>query len=273
MTLRALILAAALALPTAAAAQDDQTLADIRQELSILFVELQTLKRELSTTGTPSVNLAGTGALERIDAMEAELRRLTARAEELEFRIDSVVSDGTNRIGDLEFRLCELEPDCDIAALGDTPSLGGVEVAPGPAPAPTTPPSGGAELAIGEQADFDRAKEALDSGSFRAAADLFAAFTEAYKGGPLTGQAHFWRGEALTALGETADAARAYLESFSGAPDGPKAPEALLKLGLALGTLGQQADACITLGEVSNRYPTSTAAIEAVNARAQLGCA
>ncbi len=43
-----------LMLPHFAAAQQDQTLADIRQELSVLFVDVQRLKRELSTTGWPS---------------------------------------------------------------------------------------------------------------------------------------------------------------------------------------------------------------------------
>lgn len=36
------------------AQEQDQTLADIRQELSVLYVDLQRLKRELSTTGAPS---------------------------------------------------------------------------------------------------------------------------------------------------------------------------------------------------------------------------
>ena len=41
-----------LALAGAAQAQNrDETLADIRQEMSVLYVELQKLKRELSTTG------------------------------------------------------------------------------------------------------------------------------------------------------------------------------------------------------------------------------
>ncbi len=59
------------------------------------------------------------------------------------------------------------------------------------------------QLAVGEQADFDRAKAALDSGDFRSAADLFATFTETYTGGPLTGRGAFLRGEALAGLGET----------------------------------------------------------------------
>ena len=63
-----------LAAPVAAQEQD-QTLADIRQELTVLFVEIQKLKRELSTTGGATANLAGTSIPARVDAMEAELVR------------------------------------------------------------------------------------------------------------------------------------------------------------------------------------------------------
>jgi hypothetical protein len=42
--------------PLGAAAQDDQTLADVRQELTVLNVEIQKLRRELSTTGTAQAN-------------------------------------------------------------------------------------------------------------------------------------------------------------------------------------------------------------------------
>ena len=105
------------------------------------------LRRELSTTGTPGVALGGTSALERIDAMEAELRRLTGRTEELENRINRVVADGTNRVGDLEFRLCELEQGCEIGSLGLTPNLGGDD---GVAPPAATPPCRDRRGAIGD---------------------------------------------------------------------------------------------------------------------------
>ncbi len=268
MMVRALLLSAAL-IPGAATAQDDQTLADIKQQVSILFTEVQSLKRELSTTGAPNMNLQGTGALERIDAMEAELRRLTGRTEEIENRIDRVVSDGTNRIGDLRFRLCEIEEGCDFATLGETPPLGGDAPA---TPAPAEPVTDGAQMAVGEQASFDRAKEALDSGSFRSAAEQFETFTQNYTGGPLNGEAHFLRGQALSELGDDAGAARAYLESFSGQPEGARAPEALLQLGLKLDELGQRADACATLAEVPVRFPNSGAATQANEALSRLSC-
>jgi tol-pal system protein YbgF len=206
-----------------------------------------------------------------MNAIEAQLSRLTARTEEIELRINRVVEDGTNRIGDLEFRIVELEGG-DVGAIGETKPLGGGAIAGLPPLDPGQDQQPAPELAVSEKADFDRAKAALDSGSFRSAADLFAAYSETYVGGPLSGQAHYWRGEALMAEGDTANAARAWLQSFSDDPGGPLAADALLKLGMALNTLGQINESCATLGEVPNRYPGSAAATEAMNARASMGC-
>lgn len=247
-----------------------ETLADIRQELSMLYVEVQRLKRELSTTGAADPGISGGTTLQRVDAIEAALQHLTAKTEELEFRINRIVRDGTNRIGDLEFRLVELEGG-DVSQLSETTTLGGEDLAVAPEPV-AAPNTGEAEMALSEQDDFDAAKAALEAGKPRQAADLFAAFTKTYPGGPLSGEAHFLRGEALSAMGETAPAARAYLQSFSGAPDGPRAPQALYRLGEVLGDLGQMQDACVTLGEVGARFPGSEAAAEAETARSALGC-
>ncbi len=112
-------------LPAALAAQEDRTLADIRQDLTVLNVEMQKLKRELSTTGGPQVATGGSSLPDWVQAIEAELQRLTALTERLQFRIDSIVEDGTRRIGDLEFRLVELEGG-DVSQLGETSTLGGV---------------------------------------------------------------------------------------------------------------------------------------------------
>ncbi len=253
----------------ASMAQDrTQTLADIRQELSLLYVEIQNLKRELSTTGAASGSGAGGSVLDRVDAIETALSGLIGRTEELEFRIDRIVRDGTNRIGDLEFRLVELEGG-DLSQLGQTTTLGGGEAPTGPAVANT---DDAGQMAMGEQADFDAAYAALGEGNFEDAVNRFGTFTDTYTGGPLSGQAHFLRGEALSGLGRTTDAARAYLTSFSGSPDGLRAPDALFKLGEALGELGQTSEACATLGEVGVRFPTSPVVAEAEAVRRTLGC-
>lgn len=253
----------------APAPTDDATLADIRQELTVLAAEMARLRRELSTTGPADVRLPAS-ALERLDALEAELRDLTARTEALTGRIDRVVADGTNRLGDLEFRLVELEGG-DTGALGETTTLGGGE-APA-APAPALPAEGaGAELAMAEQQDFDRAVAAAEAGDEAEAARLFGAFAEAYPGSPLAGEAQLRRGEALRDEGDLPGAARAFLAGFSGDPDGPRAAETLLSLGEALRDLGQTQEACVTFAEVRVRFMDSEAATEAREAATAMSC-
>tara|TARA_R110002049_G_scaffold23781_5_gene84613 strand:+ start:62612 stop:63442 length:831 start_codon:yes stop_codon:yes gene_type:complete len=261
-----------LASPGAVVAQDDQTLADIRQQLTILNVEVQKLRRELSTTGGATVEATGGSVLERVNTMESELQRLTSKSEELENRINRVVADGTNRIGDLEYRLVELEGG-DVSTLGTTSTLGGEDQTSVAAPitAPATP-TNQSELAVSEEADFKRAQEALASSDFRSAADLFATFNQTYPGGPLAAEAELRRGEALNGMGDTREAARAFLASFSSDPVGPVAPQALFELGRALGVLGQTQEACVTLGEVAVRFPGNPIVAQAESQRQSLAC-
>ncbi|MFK7938605.1 MAG: tetratricopeptide repeat protein [Roseovarius sp.] len=258
-------------------AQSDGTLADIRQELSVLYVEIQKLNRELSTTGSAGTATGGTSLLERVNTIESELARLTAKTEELEFNIKAVVKDGTNRIGDLEFRLCELEADCDLGQLSEGTTLGGVDVTGssggggGTTPA-TTPTEPGVELAVGEKADFDAAEEALAAGNWAEAASLLENYRRNYPGGPLADKAGIMRGDALEGAGDLTGAARAYLDVFSTTPDGAQAPDALYNLGRALGQLGQTNEACMTLGEVEVRFPSADAVLEARSTMQNLGC-
>ena len=257
----------------AQAQQSDQTLADIRQELNILFVEVQRLKRELSTTGSPNVQLGGSTVLDRVAAIEAELQRLTAQTEQLQNRVNRVVTDGTNRIGDLEFRLVELEGG-DVSQLGETTTLGGDTGAPQPPASGAETDTGqeGTQLAVGEESDFNRAVQALSEGNYQAAAEQFASFNQTYPGSPLAQAAEFNRGKAFDGMGNTREAARAYLAAFSADSEGTKAPEALFELGAALGRLGQTEQACITLGEVGVRFPTSEAVTSANEEMTQLSC-
>ena len=266
-------------LPFGALAQSrDETLADIRQELTVLNVEIQKLKRELSTTGNSGGAAVGGSVLERMDALEAEASRLISKTEQLEFRINSVVQDGTNRIGDLEFRLVELEGG-DVSKLGETSTLGG-EVPEGTAAGTIAPPvdtgsstgEPAAQMAVAEKADFDAAQAALDAGQASDALQKYEAFLLNYPGSPMQAQAELGKGKALEATGEITQAARSYLAAFSSDPSGPAAPEALFNLGRGLGQLGQGPEACTTLMEVGNRFPAAPQVQQADAERARLGC-
>lgn len=247
-----------------------ETLADIRQQLTMMHVEMQRLTTELSTTGAAQPQGGGETQLQRLDALEGELRRITGKVEELEYRIERIVRDGTNRIADLEYRLVELEGG-DVSKLKEGTTLGG-DAKKTPLVNVLPPVSTGSELAVSEQVDFETAKDAYDDQDFERAAELFAGFVENYPGGPMNGDAHFWRGESLSELGEWSAAARSYLQSFSSAPDSDVAPRALFKLGVSLDRIGQREEACLTLNEVGIRYPDSEAAGLADSEMSRMKC-
>jgi tol-pal system protein YbgF len=270
--MRKVLMCLSFALSVGPLAAQDSSLVDIRTELGQLNASIVQLRSELSSGNTGGLTITG-DTLQRIDIIEAELSKLTSKTESLENRINRVVTDGTTRVGDLEFRLCELEAGCDIGSVGETPVLGGGTGSASAAVAPTgAPDTGGAELAVSERADFERAQEALAAGDFRGAADQFTAFNESYPGGPLAADAYFLRGQALAQSGDWNNAARSYLESFSGSPDAPRAPEALFRLGLALYELGQSEEACLMLKEVSVRDPGSDQVLPANSSMRNLDC-
>lgn len=268
------LLVMALVFPGWAPAQDTETLADIRQQLAVLSVELKKLTRELSTTGSAGNVALGASLIDRTNAIESELQRLNALTEAIELRITRVTSDGSNRIGDLEFRICELEPGCDPGKLGESKPLGGAaaQAAAPPAPAATSAAPDGPALAASEQADFDRARTAFDNGDFAGAAAQMAGFVQNYPGSPLSGQAGLIQGKALKQQGDTAGAARVWLETFSADESGPQAAESVLLLGRALGELGKTREACVTLGEIGKRFAGSPEAGQAPADMQSLGC-
>jgi tol-pal system protein YbgF len=274
------LLAIGLALAAVpAAAQDAQTLADIRAELNQLSADLQGLRGQLVASGPAGFAAAGgDSAIDRMNTMEARLAQLTGQTEQLQNRVDRIVRDGTTRIGDIEFRLCEMEEGCDLGSL-TTPTLGEQGGGSAPLPssnqqgalAPAKTPTAGAATAA-EKADFDRAREVLGQGDFRRAADLFAAVAKTHAGGPLTAEALFLRGAALDSAGDLQGAGLAWLDSFAANPDGQSAPAALLGLSRAMSAKGGPTEGCYYLQEITSRFPSAPEAAEADKRMTATGC-
>ncbi|WP_303361317.1 tetratricopeptide repeat protein [Paracoccus sp. (in: a-proteobacteria)] len=272
--------AAPLTAPAQPAAEAATTLADLRAQLRSLASELQSLRAELNASGAAGFQAAGgDSAIDRMNAIEAQIARLTGQTEQLQNRIGHVVTDGTRRINDIEFRLCEMDPACDLGALMTQPDLGsmaqgGAPVAPVIAPVPdSNGGAGAAPASTTEQAEFDRAQEVLGQGDFQRAAELFAAFAQTHAGGPLTANALFLRGAALDSAGDPQGAGAAWLESFAAAPDGPQAGASLLGLARVISDSGDALAACLYLAEIPARFPGSAAADEANRRLNALDCA
>ncbi len=273
-----------------ALAQDsatEATLADIRQELNFLLAEIQYLKSQLVTTGPPqsgSARTGGTVAL-RIDAIESELRQLTGAVEELQFRVDSIVEDGTRRIGDLEFRLVELEGG-DLASVGRVPTLGTVESNTAEADEPVAAGSGESTgddaqtetvaptdpVYTGENA-FEGAMAAFQAGNYVDALGYLEASLDPEAEVETVAEVRFWQGETHFALRDWQSAASSYLDSFSKSPKGPNAPGAILGLGVSLGELGHGEEACLMLSEAAVRSQSDPEITErSERERIRFGC-
>ncbi|WP_411837483.1 tol-pal system protein [Paracoccus sp. ME4] len=268
---RALAVLLTLALP-AQAAPDAATLADMRAEVTALRTQLQSLRAELVASGAAGFQAAGgSSAIDRMNAMEAQLMRLTNQTEQLQNRVSRIAGDSERRLADLEFRLCEAEPGCDLSALTVPQAQAGVS----PQLAPSAPAaSGGGQPAStqAEKTDFDAARAVMESGDHARAAQMFADVAETHAGGPLTAEALFLRGQALDLSGDPRAAAAAWLEGFAADPDGSRAGESLLGIARVIEGQGDATAACLYLAEVPARFPGSPQAVEAEGHITRLGC-
>jgi tol-pal system protein YbgF len=260
-------LSLSLAYPVQAPAQ---SVADVRAEVDVLNGQIQQLREQLVQQGASGgLPAQPATALERLDQLEGALRRLTNRVDVLTNDIDRIVTDASNRAGDIEFRLTELEGGTPAAAGQPEPLGGGLT---NTRPRARGKTSGPAQLAVAEQSDFDAAVAAAEQGRHGEAVGLFDRFIAAYPGGPLSSRAQLLRSESLAADGDWQRAARGYLEAFSGAPQADTAPAALFGLGQSLARLGKTGDACLTLAEVPIRYPDAPEAGRVAGERAALNC-
>ncbi|MRX49155.1 tol-pal system protein [Paracoccus sp. S-4012] len=248
-----------------------ETLAQIRADLAAMSQAVTALRAEMVAAGPQGYEIAGgPGAIERMDAMEAEIARLTGEVERLGQRVETALAEATNRAGDIEFRLCEIDPGCDLGALTTAQMQGGsgMEVLAMPAPVPAAAPAQNPA----EQADFSRAVEAMNTADPAGAAAQFAAFATAHPQSPLVPEALYLQGEALAAAGDGTGAGKAWLAAYTAAPEGPRAAPALIGVAGVIAAGGRQAEACTFLAEVGLRYAGSPSATEAENRAAALGC-
>lgn len=266
-----------------AAAPSAATLADLRAQLAALSASLKGLRAELNASGAGGFAAAGgERAIDRMNAMERQLSRLTGETERLRNRIERVVRDGTNRVGDIEFRLCEMEEGCELGALTlsplgeDAPAGGGGGVMPpvgAAAQAAAAQAAADMPLTAAEKAAFDAASAALQGGDFARAAALFGDFARDHASSPAAAEAQYLRGAALDSAGDAPGAAAAWLSAFAAAPAGPRAPDALLGLS-RVSAIGKSADAgCVYLDELTTRFAGTPQADEGARRSAAAGCA
>ncbi|MGJ8562056.1 MAG: tol-pal system protein YbgF [Alphaproteobacteria bacterium] len=104
-------------------------------------------------------------------------------------------------------------------------------------------------------------KTKLAEGDFAGAQVDFKTYLAAMPDAPDAGEVNFWLGETYYVRQGYADAADAYIASMRKAPNGIKAPDAMVRLAAALRGLGQKDKACQTLDSFPSQYPNAPASV------------
>jgi len=175
------------------------------------------------------------------DALQAEVRALRGRVDELQNGAEAMRKQQRDLYGDLERRMT------------------GAATAPAAsAPAQPSSTSGGAGTA--EQAAYVQAFEALKSSNYAASIAGFKQYLATYPTSDLADNAQYWLGEAYYVTRDYDNAAVAFRAVGERWPNSRKAPDALLKLGFTQFELKNFSQARTTLTLVTQRYPDTEAA-------------
>ncbi|HEY0446764.1 MAG TPA: tetratricopeptide repeat protein [Allosphingosinicella sp.] len=274
--LLAALLLAGTAMP--AAAQDKK----IDRRVEKLEQELRAVQRKVFPGGNVEPEIRSEVAVEspggvpassavadltaRLDALEAQLARLTGANEEAANRV-RVLEEALNKFrGDAEYRLTAIE-----GTRGAAPAEGGsAEAAPAPAPAPArdrtklasaaTPAATPASLSTAGAADEAEAAylngfRMWEGGRYADAAPVLEEMAKKFPKHRRASYAQNLAGRAYLDDGKPATAAKILLANYQANPKGDRAADSLYFLGQALAKLEKNAEACKVYDELQEVYP------------------
>jgi tol-pal system protein YbgF len=221
-----LLLAIALAVPTAAAAQ----------RMDPVYIE------------------------DRLNQLQQAITMLTGQLEQLQYRNQQLQQQMEKMQADYEYRLDSLEKGKGGGG-GSRPTPTPVPqqrlAPPVPETAAATPPAAAGNTAGADQMYNDAFKK-LQDGDYAGAERGFKAFLQTNPKHTLAGNAQYWLGETYYARRDYQNAMTAFAEGYKVYKASPKGPDNLLKLGVTLAVLGRKPDACAVFAKFSQDYPRAT---------------
>jgi tol-pal system protein YbgF len=306
------VLVALVLLPAASHAQS------IDDRLDRLERDLNMLQRQVyhgaPTAGAPvpADPAAGANLEIRMERLEAQMRDLTGRVEQVANGLDQLKQRVEQINSDFDVRFSQMtgtaaagvpppprfpEPPANATATAPPtsliPSPGTIVPGPGaPAPIfgtltppgagpprqpPPPPPSASAEPppATGSVTQqFNNAVGLVKQADYAAAEAALRAFIGAHPNDPLAANAQYFLGESLYARNKYMEAAAAFADGYKRYPKGAKAADDLLRLGMSLARADQKKSACVAFAQFDQQFPNAGAPLkERANAeRKHLGC-
>ncbi|PJK01272.1 tol-pal system protein YbgF [Lysobacteraceae bacterium NML91-0213] len=214
-----------------------------------------------------AANQGNMDLLNQLTQLRGEVQALRSQLEELQQQNEQLKSTSRAQYLDIDGRLNRLESGAGGAGatLPDPPqastdapagNAGGVL----PAPPPRNAPAARAAAPADERAAYEGAFDALRSGRYADAANLFQDFLGQYPDGAYAANALYWLGESYYATQNYELAQQQFQALIGRFPQSDKAPGALLKVGLSQYGLRDLDAAEATLADVGKRYPGTDAA-------------
>jgi tol-pal system protein YbgF len=208
---------------------------------------------------------------QHLDQVQADVRQLRGRVEELEYNSEAMHKQQRDLYSDLDKRIAALGGGSSgAAAAGALGGAGGAGSslpqsptgAAGSAGPPTGSAGSGAEAggSSEEQTVYAQSFDALKAGSYSVAITGFKSFLSSYPASPLAENAQYWLGEAFYVTRDFDSATGAFRNVLQKWPDSRKAPDALLKLGYTQLEQKKTSEGRTTLSQVMQKYPGTDAA-------------
>jgi len=256
------------------------------ERLDRLERDLQNLQREFYRDGaTPSSPVIGSlvndtdapppaaRAELRFAEIETQIRGLTGKVEEVQFRLSELGERLDLLTSDLELRLAAIEVRLAGSKQDGTGQAGAVMEG---SPTSETSASETSAVAATSEPGGDVAAKAVSLPPKEAYAHAFSllgrreyveaerelkAFLEAYPEDRLAPNATYWLGETYYVRNDFRQAAVIFLQGYQKNPKGSKAPDNLFKLAKSLGNIGDKKEACATLSRLKKEFPKLPSAV------------
>jgi tol-pal system protein YbgF len=210
---------------------------------------------------------------QHLDQVQADVRQLRGRVEELEYNAEAMHKQQRDLYSDLDKRIAALGGGSSGAAAagalsGAGSAAGGSSTqSPAGAAGSAGPPTGSAAGSGGdsggsseEQTVYAQSFDALKAGSYSVAITGFKSFLSSYPASPLAENAQYWLGEAFYVTRDFDSATGAFRNVLQKWPDSRKAPDALLKLGYTQLEQKKTGEGRASLSQVVQKYPGTDAA-------------
>jgi tol-pal system protein YbgF len=215
---------------------------------------------------------------QHLDQVQADVRQLRGRVEELEYNTESMRKQQRDLYSDLDKRLAAIGGGSAGGAAAGALSGSGSGAGTGAGSSSPQSGAGAASAAAGagaagsaaadsggagtseEQRVYGQSFDALKAGSYSIAITGFKDFLTSYPASPLAENAQYWLGEAYYVTRDFDSASGAFKSVLSKWPDSRKAPDALLKLGYTQLAQNKAGEGRATLSQVVQKYPGTDAA-------------